>query len=105
MRITVRIQETRPRRQNCAATIAIDRASFQNNSRYEAPTPLQLGDSARHVVVEIERRILAAPGVILPIDECGRQMLPAKKCRSMITTPGVVRRNVVQGDVFQIAGE
>src|SRR5262245_28171126 len=67
---------------------------------------LQLGDFSRHLIVEVERWILAAPSVVFPINEGGRDarvLGPAQKRRPMIAAPGVVRRNVVQRDAWEIA--
>ncbi len=59
-----------------------------------------------HGVVEIERRIFAAPGVVAPIDERSRLVRRAdEERRAVIAHPGVVGGDVAERDVFDVADE
>ena len=64
----------------------------------------QLGEFAGHEIVEIERRVLATPGVVLPIDQGQGHVAGAdKKCRPMVAHPAIVGGDVVQGYAWHIA--
>ena len=60
---------------------------------------------ARHLVIEIERRIFSAPGVVFPVDKRRRQSGAGEKHRAMITRPNVVGWNVMDGNVRHFADE
>src|SRR5438477_9523658 len=114
MRVTIGVQQAGFGSEDAAAAVAVDRAAFEDDAGDEAAAALQLGDAARDLVIEIERRILAAPGVVVPVDEgggerlriadCGLQ-IGGEECWSVIAAPGVVSGDVVEGDVFQVADE
>ena len=63
---------------------------------------MQLGDAPWRLVIEIERRILAAPGVVTPVDD--REFVVAlHEDRSVIPAPRLVTRDAVIRDVRTIA--
>src|SRR5258705_398213 len=67
--VAIGIEQARFGREDAAAAVAVDRAPFEDDPRHEAAAALQLGDPPRHLVIEIEWRILAAPSVVFPIDQ------------------------------------
>ena len=106
LRIAILIEQALLGRQHAAESVEVDRAPFEDDPRLEAAKLQALIDSLRHDVVVIERRILAAPGVVAPIDQHRLAPLRAdEKHRPMIAHPGVVRRNVVQRDVRNMSDE
>ena len=69
LRIAVGIEQAGFGREDAAAAVAVDRTPFEDDAGDEAAAILQLGDAARDLIIEIERRIFAAPGVVVPVDE------------------------------------
>src|SRR5712691_12697019 len=68
LRIAIWIQETRFGGKQCARSIHVDRAAFQNHARIKNRHIENLRHTRRHNFVEIEWRIFVPPGVIIPID-------------------------------------
>ena len=65
------------------------------------------GDARGSHIVEIERRILAAPGVVAPIENnwLEAHLLATEKRGAVITAPGIIGRNIPKRDVRQMADE
>src|SRR5437868_8799250 len=57
------------------------------------------GDTGWHDIIQVARRILPSPGIVIPIDD-GQSwiVLSRQENRSMIATPGFVRWNTIKSD-------
>ena len=82
-----------------AGAVHIDRAALQNHARIKDRQPRFLSDARRDHFIEIARRILAAPGVVIPIDDRQPRLLLARQeNRAVIAAPRFVCRNAMKGE-------
>src|SRR6185503_21146514 len=69
VRISIGIEQASFSRHQRAAAIHFNRTTFENHPRREERQTAQVRDVLWNGVVQIERRIFAAPGVVAPIDD------------------------------------
>ena len=61
----------------------------------------KLSGTGRHDFIEIARRILAAPGIVIPVDNRDARIgIAREKNRTVIATPWLVCRNLIKRDAF-----
>ena len=85
MRVAVGMQQARLGGEQCA------RAALENHLGLEQRQSKRGGDLARDGVVEVERRVLAAPRVVAPVDDGARAGFAHDKLRPVVAAPRFVR--------------
>ena len=91
LRIPVPVEQAGFRRQKQPLPVHVDRAALEHHVDGKPPQPQSPRDPGGNPVVEVERRILAAPSVVHPVsqrDFAGADV--SNKDRPMIATPAVV---------------
>ena len=104
-RVAVRVQQTLFGCHQCAGAVDLDRAAFQHHVDRFAGDAERFRHLRRDRVVEIEWRILAAPGVEPEIQrEALRALRPVTRdeYRSVIAAPGIVGREPMKPDVGRV---
>ncbi len=101
LRIAIWIQETRFGSKQCAPAVYLDRAAFQYHAWIKNRQIEKLGDACGHNFIEIEGRILATPGVVIPIDNRETRIIIARQeNRPVVPAPRFVRWNPIKRDAF-----
>ena len=100
--IPVGVQQTGLGGEQRAGAVHVDGPAFHDDAGMEDRHPELVGDPRRNDVIEVIRRVLAAPGVEAPVDD--RLFHPAvaravDEDRPVVTAPGVVRGVMVEEDV------
>src|SRR6185503_855874 len=101
--VPIRVQEALLRRQQRALAVDLDRAALEHDARLRVPRHAErLGHLSPDLAVEVERRVLAAPGVVVEIDGEPRLLRrPARhEDRAVIAGPSIVRREPVQAQAL-----
>ena len=101
-RIAIGVQQAGLSGEGGAGAVQIDRAPFEHHLGREPGQAERFGDPPRGGVVEVVRRILAAPGVVIEIHSChagGRRRITNYDC-PVIPNPGVVGRDPEQSDAI-----
>ena len=104
LRIAVRIQQTGFRGQQRAAAVDFDRPAFQDDPGREHRQLPQFCDVLGNRVVEVERRVTAAPGVVGPIRDgafAHAAVVTREKNRAVIATPRFVSGEMMEVDAFE----
>ena len=79
-RVAVRVQQALLRRQQRALAVDLDRAAFEHDAGLRVTRHAErLGHLPADLAVEVERRVLAAPGVVVEID--GEPRLLGRRAR------------------------
>src|SRR6476659_3927803 len=93
LRISVGVEQTGFGGEQGAEPVYVDRPPFHDDVRIEDWQFQFIGDEGRDDIIEVERRVLAAPGVEFPVyhslGACPWVLL-LDKDRTMVTNPGVV---------------
>ena len=98
LRIAIWIEQTSFGGEQRACAVHLDRAAFQYHVRIINRQTQRLCHARRDDLIEIARRILAAPGIVIPIDHRQSRILGAgQKNRPVITAPRLVGRDHVKG--------
>ena len=93
-RITGRRDQTLGRCQQTAAAVELERASLQTESSVDTGNPEVLTDLRGNPVIQFPGRILAAPGIVFPIDAKLLSLGPIfYERRPVVTNPTIVGRD------------
>ena len=69
VRIAIGVQQTRLGREQRPVAVHVNRAAFQNDPRREEGELPQIRDVLGDGIVEVERRVFAAPRVVAPVND------------------------------------
>ena len=106
LRIAVGVEQAGLGGEQRSRAVDVDRPALHHDSRGEdregrAPAAIRVGID----VVEVVRRILAAPGVVVPVDDRLLAAVPwraLQENRAVVPAPGVVGGMVVEEDVAAV---
>ncbi len=98
-RVAVRVQQALLGRQQRAFAVDLDRAALEHDARLGVARHAErFGHLPADLPIEIERRVLAAPGVVVEVDREPRciERRSRDEDRAVIARPGVVGREAVE---------
>ncbi len=99
LRVAVPIEQTRFAGEQGTRAVHIDRATFKNHARVKNRDLENFCDTSWYDLIEIAGRILASPGIVIPIDDGqSRVVFSRHKNWPVIAAPRFVRRDATESD-------